>query len=52
MLKISCKGLTVSLVALATLASVALLVSGLWHNRTGIQEENMAFLFLKTSAIQ
>ena len=50
MLKISCTGLTVSLVALVTLALVELPVTGPWHNQIGIQLENMVFLFLKTSA--
>jgi len=42
--------LTVSLAALAILASVALLVSALEHNQIDIQWENMVFLLLKTSA--
>ena len=50
MLKISCTELMVSLVALVILASVAHLVTELWHNQTDIQSENMAFLILKTSA--
>jgi len=39
-----------SLAALVTLALVAPLVPVLQHNQTGIQPENMAFRFPKTSA--
>jgi len=50
MLKISCMASMVSLVALVTPASLALLESVWWHNQTGIHLKNMVFLFLKTSA--